>query len=413
MGIVIKVENLGKKYIISHQQERYTALRDVMANTAKKAIKKVTGKGETLPKKEEFWALRNISFEVNQGDRIGIIGRNGAGKSTLLKLLSRITEPTTGKIKIKGKISSLLEVGTGFHPELTGKENIFLNGAVLGMSKKEILKKMDEIVEFSGVEKFLDTPVKRYSSGMYVRLAFAVAANLETEILLVDEVLAVGDAEFQKKCLGKMKEVSEQERTVLFVSHNMQAIQTLCKNTVLLENGRIIDFGPTDKVVTQYLNIGFENTMERIWNNMKDAPGNEFVRIKSARVLNCSDDRNGILTVKTPLSLTFEFWNLTQAKINLSLILRSMAGECIFNVVSDSKILRKGLYKSTCNIPSNLLNDNIYCIQIMFVKDLSVGLYNHENILSFEVHDVEREGSWYGKWIGAVRPKLEFNIEAK
>ena len=257
MGIVIKVENLGKKYIISHQQERYTALRDVMADTAKKAIKKVIGKGEALPKKEEFWALRNIDFEVNAGDRIGIIGRNGAGKSTLLKLLSRITEPTEGKIKIKGKIASLLEVGTGFHNELTGKENIFLNGAVLGMSKKEILKKMDDIVEFSGVEKFLDTPVKRYSSGMYVRLAFAVAANLETEILLVDEVLAVGDAEFQKKCLGKMEDVSNKEgRTILFVSHNMGSIKQLSSNSILLDNGKIIYSGDTDSVIDNYLMAG-------------------------------------------------------------------------------------------------------------------------------------------------------------
>jgi lipopolysaccharide transport system ATP-binding protein len=254
MGIVIKVENLGKKYIISHHQERYNALRDVMANVAKNAVKKVIGKAETLPKKEEFWALRNIDFEVNQGDRIGIIGRNGAGKSTLLKLLSKITEPTEGIIKIKGKIASLLEVGTGFHNELTGKENIMLNGAILGMSKKEILKKMDDIVEFSGVEKFLDTPVKRYSSGMYVRLAFAVAAHLETEILIVDEVLAVGDAEFQKKCLGKMDDISKKEgRTILFVSHNMGAVKNLCEEVFLLEEGKIILKGKTEKVLEHYM----------------------------------------------------------------------------------------------------------------------------------------------------------------
>jgi len=254
MGIVIKVENLGKKYIISHQQERYTALRDVIANTTKKAVKKVIRKSETLPKKEEFWALRNIDFEVNEGDRIGIIGRNGAGKSTLLKLLSRITEPTSGRIKIKGRVASLLEVGTGFHQELTGKENIFLNGAILGMNKKEIQKKFDEIVEFSGIEKFLDTPLKRYSSGMYVRLAFAVAANIEPDILLVDEVLAVGDSEFQKKCLGKMDDISTKEgRTVVFVSHNMGAISKLCKTTMLLDNGKISDYGNTDNIIKIYL----------------------------------------------------------------------------------------------------------------------------------------------------------------
>ena len=266
MGIVIKVENLGKKYIISHQQERYTALRDVMANTAKKAIKKVIGKGEALPKKEEFWALRNIDFEVSQGDRIGIIGRNGAGKSTLLKLLSKITEPTEGKIKIKGKIASLLEVGTGFHPELTGKENIMLNGAILGMSKKEILKKFDDIVTFSGVEKFLDTPVKRYSSGMYVRLAFAVAAHLETEILLIDEVLAVGDIEFQKKCIGRMDTLSKEEgRTIIFVSHNMGAISQLCTSCLLMNKGKISLMGDTKSIIAEYLGSGITSNAKMVF----------------------------------------------------------------------------------------------------------------------------------------------------
>ncbi|MFZ3137249.1 MAG: ABC transporter ATP-binding protein [Thermodesulfovibrionales bacterium] len=212
MEIIIKVENLGKKYIISHQtQDRYLALRDVIASGTKKVLKTIAGKPSLVPKKENFWALRNIDFNIEQGDRVGIIGRNGAGKSTLLKLLSRITEPSEGKIAIKGRVSSLLEVGTGFHPELTGRENVYLNGAILGMGKQEIKKKFDEIVDFAEIEKFLDMPVKRYSSGMYVRLAFAVAAHLDSEILVVDEVLAVGDAQFQKKCLGKMDSVSLKE----------------------------------------------------------------------------------------------------------------------------------------------------------------------------------------------------------
>ena len=224
---VIRVENLSKKYILGKQkQERYTALRDVLVDEAKSFGRQVLnpfGKKPPLPAIEEFWALKDVSFEIRQGDRIGIIGRNGAGKSTLLKILSRITEPTTGRVSIKGRVSSLLEVGTGFHPELTGRENIYLNGSILGMGKVEIKKKFDEIVAFAEIEKFLDTPVKRYSSGMYVRLAFAVAAHLEPEILIVDEVLAVGDAQFQKKCLGKMEEVGREGRTVLFVSHNMQS----------------------------------------------------------------------------------------------------------------------------------------------------------------------------------------------
>jgi ABC-type polysaccharide/polyol phosphate transport system ATPase subunit len=257
---VIRVENLGKKYIIGHQhQERYTALRDVIANGAKSLLTTLNpltqkSKNEAKNSREEFWALKDVSFEIKQGDRVGIIGRNGAGKSTLLKIVSRITEPTTGRIGIKGRVASLLEVGTGFHPELTGRENIYLNGAILGMSKAEIKKKFDEIVDFAEVEKFLDTPVKRYSSGMYVRLAFAVAAHLEPEILIVDEVLAVGDAQFQKKCLGKMQDVSRnQGRTVLFVSHNMDAIQRLCSQCVMLERGQVTAQGDTDSIVLHYL----------------------------------------------------------------------------------------------------------------------------------------------------------------
>ncbi|NET72235.1 MAG: ABC transporter ATP-binding protein [Sphaerospermopsis sp. SIO1G2] len=252
---VIKVENLGKKYIIGHQsKERYTALRDVLANQIKSLGNLVNPKAKYKnPNLEDFWALKDISFDIKQGDRVGIIGRNGAGKSTLLKILSRITEPTKGRIYLKGRIASLLEVGTGFHPELTGRENIFLNGAILGMSNAEIKRKFDEIVDFSEVKKFLDTPVKRYSSGMYVRLAFAVAAHLEPEILVVDEVLAVGDAAFQKKCLGKMEDVGKEGRTVLFVSHQMAAIQNLCSKAILLNQGKIIQLGNTIDVIDTYL----------------------------------------------------------------------------------------------------------------------------------------------------------------
>jgi lipopolysaccharide transport system ATP-binding protein len=260
---VIRVENLGKKYIIGHQKsERYTALRDVMANGAKsfgRKLLKPLGKRISDPAVEEFWALKDVSFEIKQGERVGIIGRNGAGKSTLLKILSRITEPTKGSIRIKGRVASLLEVGTGFHPELTGRENIYLNGAILGMSKLEIKRKFDEIVAFAEVEKFLDTPVKRYSSGMYVRLAFAVAAHLEPEILIVDEVLAVGDGQFQKKCLGKMKEVGKEGRTVLFVSHNMPAIRTLCSTAIVLNKGQVICSGSINHCITSYEVQNYQN----------------------------------------------------------------------------------------------------------------------------------------------------------
>ena len=259
MAPVISVENLSKKYIIGHQkQERYTTLRDVLANGAKRFTDKLRhplAVPQNDSAHEEFWALKDVSFDIQQGDRVGIIGRNGAGKSTLLKILSRITEPTSGKVSIKGRVASLLEVGTGFHPELSGRENIFLNGAILGMSKAEIKKKFDEIIAFSEVEKFLDTPVKRYSSGMYVRLAFAVAAHLEPEILVVDEVLAVGDVQFQKKCLGKMQDLSKHERTILFVSHNVGAIQQLTEKCILLTSGCVEYVGDVATAVDKYQSV--------------------------------------------------------------------------------------------------------------------------------------------------------------
>jgi ABC-type polysaccharide/polyol phosphate transport system ATPase subunit len=265
---IINVENLSKKYILSHQQPgSYNNLRDVISEKFRGIGRKMLHPSSSpATSRDEFWALKDVSFEINQGDRVGVIGRNGAGKSTLLKLLSRITEPTGGRIGIKGRVASLLEVGTGFHPDLTGRENIYLNGAILGMSRVEIRRKFDEIVAFAEVERFLDTPVKHYSSGMYVRLAFAVAAHLEPEILIVDEVLAVGDAQFQKKCLGKMGEVSEREgRTVLFVSHNMGAIAELCAKTIYLESGTIKKMDATDVVIPFYLGASTTATYKGIY----------------------------------------------------------------------------------------------------------------------------------------------------
>ncbi|GAG64701.1 unnamed protein product, partial [marine sediment metagenome] len=259
MSAVIKAENLGKKYIIGHQKQRGGAtLRDTITHTARgiwQRIRHPLSPNRESIDLEELWALKDVNFEVQQGERIGIIGANGAGKSTLLKILSRITEPTTGKVRIKGRVSSLLEVGTGFHPELTGRENIFLNGAILGMTRQEVKRKFDEIIAFAELEKFLDTPVKRYSSGMYVRLAFAVAAHLEPEILIVDEVLAVGDVAFQKKCLGKMQEVAGEGRTVLFVSHNMAAIQNLTSRAICIDKGHVVDIGRTEGVISRYLKL--------------------------------------------------------------------------------------------------------------------------------------------------------------
>ena len=278
---IITIKGIGKKYNITHQRGGYVALRDVLTNILKSPLNFLKYKAKEivgLDKKEEFWALKDINFTVNKGEVIGIIGRNGAGKSTLLKILSQITPPTTGEIKIHGRVGSLLEVGTGFHPELTGRENIFLNGAILGMKKTEIIKKFDEIVKFADIEKFLDTPVKHYSSGMYVRLAFSVAAHMEPDILIIDEVLAVGDVEFQKKCLGKMEDITKKEgRTILFVSHNMGAIGQLCDKTMLIENGKLIKFGKTDEVVEKYLSDPKEVTLER-WENEGDKFNNEYFK---------------------------------------------------------------------------------------------------------------------------------------
>ncbi len=286
---VIQSENLSKKYLICHETRGgYTALRDVISSGAQQAFKNIkqticrpfskNASHQYSPSSEEFWALKTVSFEVKQGEVVGIIGRNGAGKSTLLKILSRITEPSTGRVTIKGRVASLLEVGTGFHPELTGRENIFLNGAILGMTKAEIKRKFDEIVAFAEIDKFLDTPVKRYSSGMYVRLAFAVAAHLEPEILLVDEVLAVGDAAFQKKCLGKMGDVAKEGRTVLFVSHNMAAVQSLCQQGIMLVKGEISFCGQIEKVVRNYMQSVQETTLGTDLSKRKDRKGSQWLK---------------------------------------------------------------------------------------------------------------------------------------
>lgn len=310
MSNIIQVESLSKKYIIGHQQLKgkktfREAISQNIASLGSKFVHPFSKSISSNSPYEEFWALKDINFEVEQGDRIGIIGRNGAGKSTLLKVLSRITEPTTGKITIKGRVASLLEVGTGFNGELTGRENIFLNGAILGMHRAEIKQKFDKIVDFSGVEKFLDTPVKRYSSGMYVRLAFAVAAHLEPEILIVDEVLAVGDAEFQKKCLGKMQDVSKREgRTVVFVSHNMSAIQSLCNRTIVLNNGNKIFEGQTISGIEHYINNKEQSNSLLKLNERKDRTGNGKIRVTDFNVL----DEKGNLTdqLLSGNSYTFE-----------------------------------------------------------------------------------------------------------
>ena len=357
--------------------------------------------------RDHIWALKNIHFEVGKGEVVGFIGKNGAGKSTLLKIISRITLPTTGRILGKGRIASLLEVGTGFHLELTGKENIYLNGHIMGMKKKEIDRKFDEIVDFSGVERFLDTPVKRYSSGMYVRLAFAVAAHLDPEILIIDEVLAVGDSEFQKKCLGKMKSVSGEEgKTILFVSHNMQALRSLCDRALILEKGEIIASGAPINVITQYLKSGKEQFLGNDYSLDGFLPGNEFIRVQKVELLPEYLDHHEFIDIRTPLRIRFEFWYDVAEPGDLitGIHLFSFAGEFIFDLPSKRYTLEKGLVRGECVIPGNFLNDGSYYISIVFVRNTTIRLFYLESCLSFDVEDFRDNGSWFGKWAGVVRP---------
>ena len=405
MKPIIRVVNVGKQYRIGARQEGYTTVREALTASLRAPFKRLRNGRSN---EETVWALQDVSFEVRPGEVLGIIGRNGAGKSTLLKILSRITEPTTGRVEVYGRIGSLLEVGTGFHPELTGRENIFLNGAVLGMLRREIRRKFDEIVTFAAIDKFLDTPVKHYSSGMYMRLAFAVAAHLEPEILLVDEVLAVGDAAFQKKCLGKMGDVAKEGRTILFVSHNMTAVKSLCGRTIWLDKGRILEVGETEQVVHNYLQKGSNPTLEQVWEDPASAPGNEKVRIHSARVRSMAEDGEQVISIQTPLQLEFEFWNyIPDGVLNFTMHLFTIEGTYVFAVASEFGPRQLGLVKEVVKIPPNFLNDGIYNVTIQVVEDSS-SLYIHPEILAFEVHDSARVGAWFHKWPGVVRPKLEW-----
>jgi lipopolysaccharide transport system ATP-binding protein len=410
MEPIISVRGLGKSYRIQlGERKPYRTLRDDLVDFGKGLLKGQWRRSGT----EEFWALKEINFEIYPGEVIGIIGRNGAGKSTLLKILSRVLQPTIGEAILCGRVASLLEVGTGFHPELTGRENIFINGSILGMSRSEIKRKFDEIVNFAEIEKFLDTPVKRYSSGMYVRLAFSVAAHLEPEILIVDEVLAVGDAAFQKKCLGKMEDVAKQEgRTVLFVSHNMAAVKSLCHESIWIDNGNIRGKGETGEIITKYLTVSASVSHERIWNDPKHAPGNERVKWHKVTIRSESKEISSEINVYTPLVAEFECWNyLDNAKLNFSLHLFSMEGVRILNTFSYPKLFSSGLIKGTCHIPSNFLNNQTYYINIMLVEGAARVLHELENALTFEINDVERDVDWYGKWEGLVRPKLNWEVE--
>jgi lipopolysaccharide transport system ATP-binding protein len=402
---VIRVEKIGKRYRVG--AEAGGMLRDRIAGALRNPVGALRRK-----RRETFWALKDISFEVKEGEVLGLIGRNGAGKSTLLKVLSRITKPTVGHAEIHGRVGSLLEVGTGFHQELSGRENCFLNGAILGMGRREIARKFDEIVAFAEVEKFIDTPVKHYSSGMYIRLAFAVAAHLETEILFVDEVLSVGDASFQRKCLGKMGDVARHGRTIIFVSHNMAATKKLCSRAFLLEGGQVVKSGETDEVVNYYLQRTKDSSLEAVWPDQRTAPGDDRVRLHSVRVIP-EGEAGEPITVHTPLRVEFTYWNYVANQVlNISMTLNTTEEVCAFASVSDFMPRPVGLTRHTAVIPGDLLNAGSYSITAMIVKDASVAILVKDNVVGFDVVEGEIVGSWYGKTPGATRPKLRWQSDA-
>jgi len=428
--IAIRAENLSKRYRIGALTQRHDTLRDQLVDWGAQVTTRLTrrsnnGSGDNECSAEdavnEVWALKDVSFEVQQGQVLGIIGRNGAGKSTLLKVLSRITDPTEGMVQIRGRVGSLLEVGTGFHPELTGRENIYLNGAILGMKRAEIERKFDEIVSFSEVEQFIDTPVKRYSSGMYLRLAFAVAAHLEPEILVVDEVLAVGDAEFQRKCLGKMGDVAQQGRTVLFVSHNMSAILRLTQETIVLEKGKLVLRAPSPEAVDYYLSAGHAKAGERFW-DLDEAPAGATPFRPIA--LRLRDSRGQVVdTVRSAEPFTIEMeYSLTASVTGLRVgfYLNTTRGEAVFTSfdTDDPSLFEShtsrpaGHYISKCAIPADTLNQGRYSLGVNASSYHIKRYFEEEQALDFTVDTAGAPGmQWSEPRQGVIRPRLEWKIE--
>jgi lipopolysaccharide transport system ATP-binding protein len=425
--LVIRTENLGKQYRIGALQEGYKTLRDTLVNTAKMPVRwaRRAIRREPVPAAQMIWALKNINFDVRQGEVLGIIGRNGAGKSTLLKVLSRITEPTTGRVQVSGRVGSLLEVGTGFHPELTGRENVYLNGAILGMRNAEIEQRFDEIVAFSEIEKFIDTPVKHYSSGMFLRLAFAVAAHLNPEVLLVDEVLAVGDDRFQKKCMGKMESVGKEGRTVLFVSHNMNAIHRLCPRVILLEEGGIAADGDTPEVISQYLNADRSAADCKEWDSPDQAPGDAAARLKRVRLLDRSGKPRTTFEIREPVQIEVEFWALDSRYPFLPIILlHNDDGTCVLESAANhdpafaGKSRKKGIYRSVCRIPGDFLNEGMFHVDVLLRVLVPRRYFVREsNLLAFRVQDsgsgLSVKGDYPKAWSGVVAPILPWETDVR
>jgi lipopolysaccharide transport system ATP-binding protein len=425
--VAIQVRNISKKYHIGKQLNKNRNFREVLIDTLsgpfRRAKDLMHGHAEGVADLHDtLWALRDISFDIKRGEVVGIIGRNGAGKSTLLKILSRITEPSSGYADIYGRVGSLLEVGTGFHQELTGRENVYLNGAILGMTRAEIERKFDEIVAFSEIEKFLDTPVKHYSSGMVTRLAFAVAAHLEPEILIVDEVLAVGDAAFQKKCLNKMQDVGQEGRTVLFVSHSMPAITRLCERTILLEGGQVLDDGPSHRVVSSYLNSGLGTTAAREWPDLDQAPGDDVVRLRAVRVRTKDNKVSDALDIRQPVGLEMEY-QVLQPGYTFMVYFRVLNEEGIelFITIDTEPTWRQrprpaGHYVSTAWIPGNLLAEGTFFVGAAIrTVNPTVRRFHAYDAVAFQLIDTNEgdsaRGDHTGGMRGVIRPYLEWQTQ--
>jgi lipopolysaccharide transport system ATP-binding protein len=417
MAVAIDVEELSKRYRIGELQAAYGTLRESLSHVAKRIVGAEHHRGY-----DEIWALRDVSFSLPEGEALGVIGRNGAGKSTLLKILTRITTPSAGRAEIRGRVGSLLEVGTGFHPELTGRENVYLNGAILGMKRREIRAKLGEIAEFSGVEKFLDTPVKRYSSGMHVRLAFSVAAHFEPEILLVDEVLSVGDAEFQARCLGRMEDIGARGRTVLFVSHNMEAVSRLCDRAILLDEGRIVLDGRSEEVVAHYLQTTAGAGSSRTWSD-DDAPGDDLVRLYSVRIVDEDGATTDYVDVRRPVGVELRFRVFEQGPPVVPKIKLVAGGIIAFNAMDTHPRWHDtsppGEYVATAWIPGNLLNEGLISVDPAVCSIDSPKLHHHVSVheaVSFHVQDPlegdSSRGIFTGQWRGVVRPLLEWTYDS-
>jgi lipopolysaccharide transport system ATP-binding protein len=414
----IVAEGISKRYRIGEYRAGYQTLRDTLSHAARRALR-LEHVDHSL---EDLWALKDVSFTVEEGEVVGFIGRNGSGKSTLLKVLTRITPPTEGTASIRGRVGSILEVGTGFHPELTGRENTYLNGAILGMKRREISAKFDEIVEFSGIGKLIDTPVKRYSSGMYVRLAFAVAAHLDPEVLIIDEVLAVGDYEFQQRCMGRIEDISTSGRTVIFVSHDMQAITRLCNRAYWLDRGHVMDEGPADEVVAAYLQGASGSGAETRF-DVEEAPGTSALRLLGARIVDEHGDTVSAADVREPLGIEIRFAVLGETgPLFPKLKLANDRGEVVFNALDTDPRWRSapdpGTYTCTAWIPANLLNEGVVAVDVAVASLGGPGLQNHVNVPSvvkFHAYDPglgdSAKGFYTGQLRGGVLPLLDWTTE--